>query len=77
MENTEAQRCKVSSPASLSLEGRRYLSVGLCVQVLCPRTVQSEEEGIQKLNATFPTLERNMFPRITSFFFFFFADEAL
>lgn len=53
------------------LRGEAILVCGaLRVQVLCPRTVQSEEEGIQKLNATFPTLERDMFPRITSFFFF-------
>lgn len=60
------------------LRGEVILVCGaLCVQVLCPRTVQSEEEGIQKLNATFPTLERDMFPRITSSFFFFFLQTKL
>ena len=55
--------------------GNTYVCGALCDQALCPRTVQSEEEGIQKLNAIFPTLEMDMFPRIT--FFFFFADWVL
>ena len=50
--------------------GNTYVCGALCDQALCPRTVQSEEEGIQKLNAIIRTLEREMFPRITFFFFF-------